>query len=131
MLYLGQNEDQIINNVCCALDQIFPILSQWDFLVLKEKSLYQSIRQLASEIVHTPKDHDQFLTDCPILSPPQNGKISTGLLSQGTVVNFSCNAGYNLFGDNQLTCQSNSTWDLPDPVCKQGKVYREYHVSVF
>lgn len=57
--------------------------------------------------------------DCPILSPPQNGKISTGLLSQGTVVNFSCNAGYNLFGDNQLTCQSNSTWDLPDPVCKQ------------
>lgn len=57
--------------------------------------------------------------DCPSLSPPQNGKISTSLLSQGAVVTFICNAGYNLFGHKQLTCQANSTWNLLDPVCKQ------------
>ncbi|MEW8339015.1 MAG: hypothetical protein AB2708_04140, partial [Candidatus Thiodiazotropha taylori] len=42
---------------------------------------------------------------------------------QGTVVTFSCNAGFNLFGGNRLTCQADSTWDLPNPVCKQGELF--------
>ena len=65
-------------------------------------------------------------TDCPFLSPPSNGFIHGELLSQGIVIGISCNTTYTLFGEDQLTCQSDATWDYPLPECKKGIIKKKY-----
>lgn len=39
----------------------------------------------------------------------------------GDTVSFVCNTGYTLQGSHTSTCQDNSRWSPPLPVCKKGK----------
>ncbi|XP_019630213.1 PREDICTED: P-selectin-like [Branchiostoma belcheri] len=54
---------------------------------------------------------------CPILTAPANGALSTTVTSYQTVVNFTCNTGYVLNGTTNTTCQADGTWDNPVPTC--------------
>ncbi|XP_078692084.1 sushi, von Willebrand factor type A, EGF and pentraxin domain-containing protein 1-like [Branchiostoma floridae x Branchiostoma belcheri] len=54
---------------------------------------------------------------CPTLTPPTNGALSTGATSYQTVVTFTCNSGYVLNGAVATTCQADGTWSNPVPTC--------------
>ncbi|XP_035669063.1 sushi, von Willebrand factor type A, EGF and pentraxin domain-containing protein 1-like [Branchiostoma floridae] len=54
---------------------------------------------------------------CPILSAPDKGFLSTGATSYQTVVTFTCNLGYERVGAASATCQSDRTWSDPVAPC--------------
>ncbi|XP_078589324.1 complement receptor type 2-like [Branchiostoma floridae x Branchiostoma japonicum] len=54
---------------------------------------------------------------CPILSAPDNGSLSTGATSYQIVVTFTCNLGYERVGAASSTCQSDRTWSDPVATC--------------
>ncbi|KAI8498131.1 hypothetical protein Bbelb_240750 [Branchiostoma belcheri] len=54
---------------------------------------------------------------CPTLTVPTNGALSTTLTSYQTVVTFICHTGYVLNGDSNTTCQADGTWSNPVPTC--------------
>ncbi|XP_078682838.1 proto-oncogene tyrosine-protein kinase receptor Ret-like [Branchiostoma floridae x Branchiostoma belcheri] len=47
---------------------------------------------------------------------PSNGNISGGS-SYGDVVTYYCDAGYEISGDEERTCQSDQTWSGTQPTC--------------
>ncbi|XP_019617399.1 PREDICTED: E-selectin-like [Branchiostoma belcheri] len=55
---------------------------------------------------------------CPTLTAPANGALSTTATSYQTVVNFTCNPGYVLSGTTNTTCQADGTWRNPVPTCR-------------
>lgn len=57
--------------------------------------------------------------DCPTLSPPQHGNLSSTSNSHGTVVWVSCEAGYSLTGNSvgSLYCQAGS-WSTEVGICE-------------
>ncbi|XP_019626708.1 PREDICTED: CUB and sushi domain-containing protein 3-like [Branchiostoma belcheri] len=56
-------------------------------------------------------------TQCPTLTAPTNGALSTTATSYLTVVTFTCNPGYVLTGAVNATCQADITWSNPVPTC--------------
>ncbi|XP_019630654.1 PREDICTED: sushi, von Willebrand factor type A, EGF and pentraxin domain-containing protein 1-like, partial [Branchiostoma belcheri] len=54
---------------------------------------------------------------CPTLTVPTNGALSTTSTSYQTVVTFICHTGYVLNGDSNTTCQADGTWTNPVPTC--------------
>ncbi|KAI8500842.1 hypothetical protein Bbelb_216600 [Branchiostoma belcheri] len=56
-------------------------------------------------------------TQCPTLTAPANGALSTTATSYLTVVTFTCNPGYVLTGAVTATCQADITWSNPVPTC--------------
>ena len=55
--------------------------------------------------------------NCSVLSTPSNGLKNTNSISCGTVVDFSCNECYELEGNEQLSCLSNTSWSGGNPRC--------------
>ena len=56
--------------------------------------------------------------DCPDPGTLTNGtKVGTDY-SQGMSVNFSCDTGYRLIGEQQITCNTNGTWSSATPTCQ-------------
>ncbi|XP_078702320.1 CUB and sushi domain-containing protein 3-like isoform X2 [Branchiostoma floridae x Branchiostoma belcheri] len=53
---------------------------------------------------------------CQQLMTPSNGNISGGI-SYGDVVTYHCDAGYEISGDEERTCQSDQTWSGTQPSC--------------
>ncbi|XP_078687684.1 fibroblast growth factor receptor-like [Branchiostoma floridae x Branchiostoma belcheri] len=53
---------------------------------------------------------------CQPLMAPSNGNISGGS-SYGDVVTYYCDAGYEISGDEERTCQSDQTWSGTQPTC--------------
>ncbi|KAI8498226.1 hypothetical protein Bbelb_241700, partial [Branchiostoma belcheri] len=60
--------------------------------------------------------------ECPLLSPPLNGKV-TGTNSYGDVVNFTCEPGYKLVGTSSLTCLADGTWNGNPATCTAVKCH--------
>ena len=55
---------------------------------------------------------------CPILPHPANGRVElTGKLVDDTAT-YTCNEGYELVGDQVLTCLVGGNWDNPPPICR-------------
>ncbi len=54
--------------------------------------------------------------ECPPLANPINGIKNACSSAEGSVCSFSCNEGFRLDGDEQLTCE-NEEWDRPIPTC--------------
>ena len=68
---------------------------------------------------------------CQCGNPPSvtnaNRNPSSGPYNCGTTVSYSCFSGYNLQGNNQLRCNSNSRqWDGSTPFCQRGLTYFQY-----
>ncbi|KAI8485001.1 hypothetical protein Bbelb_372470 [Branchiostoma belcheri] len=55
--------------------------------------------------------------ECPALTAPTNGALSTPATSYLTVVTFTCNPGYVLTGAVNAMCQANMTWSNTVPTC--------------
>ncbi|KAI8510862.1 regulation of mast cell degranulation, partial [Branchiostoma belcheri] len=53
---------------------------------------------------------------CQQLMAPSNGNIRGGS-SYGDVVTYHCDAGYEISGDEEQTCQSDQTWSGTQPTC--------------
>ncbi|KAI8510733.1 hypothetical protein Bbelb_116490 [Branchiostoma belcheri] len=53
---------------------------------------------------------------CRQLMAPSNGNFSGGS-SYGDVVTYHCDAGYEISGDEERTCQSDQTWSGTQPTC--------------
>ncbi|KAI8519554.1 regulation of mast cell degranulation [Branchiostoma belcheri] len=53
---------------------------------------------------------------CQPLMAPSNGNFSGGS-SYGDVVTYYCDAGYEISGDEERTCQSDQTWSGTQPTC--------------
>ncbi|XP_078687665.1 uncharacterized protein LOC144919890 [Branchiostoma floridae x Branchiostoma belcheri] len=53
---------------------------------------------------------------CQQLMAPSNGNIHGGS-SYGDVVTYYCDAGYEISGDEERTCQSDQTWSGTQPTC--------------
>ena len=51
---------------------------------------------------------------------PQNGNTSRRSSTVGSIVNHTCNVGYNLNGADQRECLPNGNWSESLPVCNSG-----------
>ena len=60
---------------------------------------------------------------CPDLGLLENGNRSTSLRSFGTVVDYSCNDGYQLVGEQTLTCNTDRSWNASSPSCHGKCIY--------
>ena len=61
-----------------------------------------------------------FIIKCPQPLPLQHGNavVSSVNLEFGSFVRYICNEGYELHGEESLTCQSDSTWSGVAPTCQ-------------
>lgn len=57
--------------------------------------------------------------DCPVLTPPGNGRLSTSDVREGTSVDVICNTDYSLVGITPLNCQTGGTWSDPVGACQK------------
>ncbi len=58
------------------------------------------------------------IINCPVLSEPLNGKLDeTNIYSYGSVISFSCDIGFILIGNSELTCQADKSWNGSIPTC--------------
>ena len=51
---------------------------------------------------------------CDSLSNPAGGAVSITC----STATYSCNNGYNLIGNDTMTCQSNGYWSGQPPICE-------------
>ena len=42
---------------------------------------------------------------------------------EGDTCSFTCNAGYELTGNDTMTCQSDGSWSGSNDVCRRGNVW--------
>ena len=82
------------------------------YLLLSSKQRLK-VRYLLLAAIHRP--------ECPHRNPPQNGYFIIGADQttwyEGDSARIKCNAGYNLVGNNHVTCQGNSHWSSALPKC--------------
>ena len=72
--------------------------------------------------------HSPVIT-CPtdgVISDPENGDVSVGEITLGSVVTYSCNDSFMLTGTSTRTCQADGTWSGDDPTCGES----EWYISV-
>ena len=61
---------------------------------------------------------------CPNVSEPVNGEMLLPGLLVDDIATFTCNTGYELVGEQTITCQTNGTWSNSPPVClKHGMIF--------
>ncbi|KAI3368816.1 hypothetical protein L3Q82_025802, partial [Scortum barcoo] len=98
---------------------------------------YNSTCEVRCEEGYEPSRHDQIRCDhngqwtdsipectmkkcSPILFPATGNMTCVDTLepfSFGSQCNFTCQEGYNLTGDNTLTCLASGQWSKPTPIC--------------
>ncbi|XP_078581988.1 E-selectin-like [Branchiostoma floridae x Branchiostoma japonicum] len=54
---------------------------------------------------------------CPSLTHPLNGDVSTGSNNLGDVATFTCHSGYDIVGGSTRTCQTDLSWSGSSPTC--------------
>ncbi|XP_063986412.1 sushi, von Willebrand factor type A, EGF and pentraxin domain-containing protein 1 [Diachasmimorpha longicaudata] len=66
-------------------------------------------------------------TKCGHPAVPMNSKVSLSddSLSPGTIASYTCDAGYELFGQSTLTCTSHGKWQGELPFCGTNVGYRK------
>ena len=61
--------------------------------------------------------HTHTVVDCRDPGTPHNGRRSLLLTTYQSTVNYSCNSGYLLVGEQSRQCQANSKWSGVLPTC--------------
>ncbi|KAL4230224.1 Sushi [Mactra antiquata] len=65
----------------------------------------------------TWSDNMPSCVECPNLSNPNNGDVSTVYNGSVTMATFICDEGYTLVGDDVITCLQTGTWSNNVPTC--------------
>ena len=60
--------------------------------------------------------------DCGGLDNPLNGQVTLTGTEFGSFATYECNAGFNLVGNVERTCQESGDWSGTDPVCTSQRV---------
>lgn len=55
---------------------------------------------------------------CGPLGDPQNGAVTVTSSTFGSVAIYSCDAGFQLVGATQRTCQADGFWSSSEPLCR-------------
>ena len=66
--------------------------------------------------------------DCPILTSPTNGILSTTEVAEGTIVDITCDSAHTLEGANQISCLPGGSWNDALPECTEGKIILSYYL---
>ena len=65
--------------------------------------------------------HSSFaVISCPtpgVIVSPDNGRVSVGGVTIGSVATYSCDDGFTLMGTATRTCTSDGTWSGDNPTC--------------
>ena len=61
--------------------------------------------------------YSSIAVNCGDPGIPQNGSTTATTTTFGSIVNHTCNTGYDLIGANQRECLSNGSWSEPLPMC--------------
>ena len=69
------------------------------------------------------------VADCGSLVAPENGTLTIDSTTFESTVNYSCDEGYNIAGDEMRTCQENGSWSGQKPVC-QSECFFTYSMCV-
>lgn len=105
---------------------------------------------MAGGVWSDPPPKCEKLSFCPELGHVERGRVEVrqsrtthrGVHSNGTVVGFACNDGYDIVGESVLECRSDGTWSAPMPTCikvseepvtcdtKASDILRSYSVPV-
>ena len=89
-----------------------------------QKSYFQCLKQ-SNNRFRFHRDISIFywkalFTDCPTLTAPTDGSLSTIAVTTGTTVTVSCDPSFTLDGATTLQCQTDGTWDNTVGVCRPG-----------
>ncbi|XP_078621291.1 E-selectin-like [Branchiostoma floridae x Branchiostoma japonicum] len=57
------------------------------------------------------------VVQCPALTAPTNGALSSNRRQYQDQVTFTCNTGYNLVGPTSVTCLISGSWSASPPTC--------------
>ena len=57
------------------------------------------------------------LVVCDIIDTVENGAVDGSIYTNGSVLTFTCNDGYQLAGNSSIVCTSQGTWSNPTPLC--------------
>ena len=66
---------------------------------------------------------NSIVIECPSLSNPANGIVVVTGLTPDSIATYTCNAGYQLFGDATRTCNFNGQWTSAEPFCSRKYMY--------
>ena len=67
--------------------------------------------------------HSPVIT-CPtdgVITVPENGQVSVGEITLGSVATYTCNDGFVLTGTSTRTCQADGTWSDDNPTCGESE----------
>ena len=67
------------------------------------------------------------MTTCPTITAPVNGAMTSDSNTIGTMVMFTCNAGYTLVGYSEIACHTGGTWSGQVPMCVRCKQICNIH----
>ncbi|XP_056134899.1 sushi domain-containing protein 2 [Lampris incognitus] len=85
---------------------------------LTSRSLAQGNATLRAYQSHEALMQDlEQVVSCGWLPTPRNGKKNGTSYLEGTVLDFSCNEGFKLYGSSQRTCLEDGTWTGVQPHC--------------
>ena len=68
------------------------------------------------------QEHSTFsisTTECPMLDDPANGTVTWTSLTTGSVATYECDPGFELVGEMNRICQTNSQWSGAPPICRR------------
>ena len=64
--------------------------------------------------------------NCGDPGTPSNGDTEGTVTTFGSIVNHTCNKGYELNGANERECLANGSWSAPLPSCDSKSLYVRY-----
>ena len=100
----------IISHCCLPLYIIFSI--NWCFLFLPRACAFCTA------------------ISCGQLNDPVNGKVVVSGTTPGSTATYSCNDGFQLFGNTVRECQSNGHWSGSTPSCKSKNIFSSFLTSL-
>jgi len=97
----------------------------YDLIVTQDSDYASQTKkdEAAAELIH--RELSESVVRCPALPKPRNGRKSENRYWPGTIVRFSCDEGYRLFGYEVRRCREDGLWSWGvDPECIKDVTYK-------
>jgi hypothetical protein len=104
----------------------------YDLIVTQDSDYASQTKkdEAAAELIH--RELTETVIRCPALPKPKNGRKSENRYWPGTIVRFSCDEGYRLFGYEVRRCREDGLWSWGvDPECIKDVKYKITVAGIF